>query len=224
MKFSNFGRKAAALVSTLALGAGLSSCGSGTIGYLYVLGQLTNSGSFGQISGFKIDDRTGNLTNMVNSPYTSGGTNPGNAVVFPGGRFLFVLNKGIATTATSGHCPANTGGGTISEFLIGGDGVLTFQQNYTSQGINPVWISADSSGRYLYVLDQAASYAAARRRNEVRHRRYQPTEAYPMAISPYFLSQPIPAVSRPFRTNRPRTAPAHHSTSSPWAPSPPCCA
>jgi len=157
MKFSNFGRKAAALVSTLALGAGLSSCGSGTIGYLYVLGQLTNSGSFGQISGFKIDDRTGNLTNMVNSPYTSGGTNPGNAVVFPGGRFLFVLNKGIATTATSGHCPANTGGGTISEFLIGGYGVLTFQQNYTSQGINPVWISADSSGRYLYVLDQAAT-------------------------------------------------------------------
>ncbi len=157
MKFSNLGRKAAALVSTLALGAGLSSCGSGTIGYLYVMGQLTSSGSFGQVSGFKIDDRTGNLTNMVGSPFQTGGVNPGNAVVFPGGRYLFVLNKGVATTATSGHCPANTGGGSISEFLIGGDGTLTFEQNYTSQGINPQWISADSTGRYLYILDQAAT-------------------------------------------------------------------
>jgi 6-phosphogluconolactonase (cycloisomerase 2 family) len=94
---------------------------------------------------------------MISSPYASGGANPGNAVVFPGGRYIFVLNKGIATTAPSGQCPANTGGGSISEFLVGGDGVLTFQQSYTSQGINPVWISADSSGRYLYVLDQAAS-------------------------------------------------------------------
>ncbi|HXB62969.1 MAG TPA: beta-propeller fold lactonase family protein [Acidobacteriaceae bacterium] len=157
MKFSNLGRKAAALVSTLALGACLSSCGSGTIGYLYVLGQLTSSGSFGQINGFKIDDRTGNLTNMVNSPYSSGGSNPGNAVVFPGGQYLFVLNKGIATTAPSGQCPANTGGGVVSEFLIGGDGVLTFLQNWVSSGINPVWISADPTGSYLYVLDQAAS-------------------------------------------------------------------
>jgi 6-phosphogluconolactonase (cycloisomerase 2 family) len=157
MKFCNLGRKAAALVSTLALGACLSSCGSGTIGYLYVLGQLTSSGSFGQISGFKIDDRTGNLTNMVGSPYSSGGSNPANVVVFPGGRYVFVLNKGTLATAASGHCPAATSGGVISEFLVGGDGVLTFQQNYTSQGINPVWISADASGRYLYVLDQAAT-------------------------------------------------------------------
>lgn len=157
MKFCNLGRKAAALVSTLALGACLSSCGSGTIGYIYALGQLTSAGSFGQISGFKIDDRTGNLTNMIGSPYSSGGFNPGNAVVFPGGRYMFVLNKGIATTAAPGHCPTNTGGASIAEFLIGGDGVLTFQQSYTSQGINPVWISADSSGRFLYVLDQAAT-------------------------------------------------------------------
>jgi Lactonase, 7-bladed beta-propeller len=161
MKFSNLGRKAAALVSTLALGACLSSCGSGTIGYMYALGQLTSSGSFGQISGFKIDDRTGNLTNMVGSPYSSGGSNPGNAVVFPGGRYVFVLNKGTLATAPPTTCPAATSGGVISEFLVGGDGTLTFQQNYTSQGINPVWISADSSGRFLYVLDQAATTPGA---------------------------------------------------------------
>jgi len=153
MKFSNFGRKVAALVSTLALGAGLSSCGSGTIGYLYVLGTLTNSGTFGQISGFKIDDRTGNLTNMVNSPYTSGGVNPGNAVVFPGGRFLYVLNKGTSTAGTVNACPVNTGA-SVAEYLVGGDGVLTYQGSYYSQGVNPQWLSLDSSGRYLYVIDQ----------------------------------------------------------------------
>lgn len=153
MKFRNLGRKVAALVSTLALGAGLSSCGSGTIGYLYVLGTLTNSGTFGQVSGFKIDDRTGNLTNMVNSPYTTGGTNPGNAVIFPGGRFLFVLNKGTSTPGTTNACPVNTGG-SVSEFLVGGDGVLTFQATYYTQGYNPQWLATDSSGRYLYVLDQ----------------------------------------------------------------------
>ncbi|HEY0308217.1 MAG TPA: beta-propeller fold lactonase family protein, partial [Acidobacteriaceae bacterium] len=153
MKFSNLGRKVAALVSTLALGAGLSSCGSGTIGYLYVLGTLTNSGTFGQISGFKIDDRTGNLTNMVHSPYTTGGTNPGNVVVFPGGRYVFVLNKGTSTPGTTNACPVNTGG-SISEFLVGGDGVLTFQNTYITQGYNPQWLSVDSSGRYLYALDQ----------------------------------------------------------------------
>ncbi len=105
MKFCNLGRKAAALVSTLALGACLSSCGSGTIGYIYALGQLTSSGTFGQISGFKIDDRTGNLTNMVGSPYSSGGFNPGNAVVFAGGRYIFVLNKGIPVAAPAGSMP-----------------------------------------------------------------------------------------------------------------------
>jgi len=153
MKFSNLGRKVAALVSTLALGAGLSSCGSGTIGYLYVLGTLTNSGTFGQVSGFKIDDRTGNLTNMVGSPYTTGGTNPGNAVVLSGGRYVFVLNKGTSTPGTANPCPVNTGG-SISEFLVGGDGVLTFQNTYNTSGYNPQWLAADSTGSYLYVVDQ----------------------------------------------------------------------
>jgi 6-phosphogluconolactonase len=39
-------------------------------------------------------------------------------------------------------------------FSIGGDGVLTFEQNYVSQGENSVAISVDSTGSFLYVLDQ----------------------------------------------------------------------
>jgi 6-phosphogluconolactonase (cycloisomerase 2 family) len=36
---------------------------------------------------------------------------------------------------------------------VGGDGVLTFQQNYSSRGNTPVWASVDSTGNFLYVLD-----------------------------------------------------------------------
>ncbi len=46
-----------ALVATAALGLGMTACGGGTIGYMWVLGTYYN-----QISGFKIDDYTGNLT------------------------------------------------------------------------------------------------------------------------------------------------------------------
>jgi len=143
MKLSNFGRRAAALVLTLAAGVSMTSCGSGTIGYMYVLGSLTNSGNYGQISGFKIDDQSGNLTNMVNSPFASNGVNPGNAVILDGGRYLFVLNKG--TGGTTGY---------VTEYLIGGDGILTYENTFYSQGLSPQWITADSTGQYLYVLDE----------------------------------------------------------------------
>jgi 6-phosphogluconolactonase (cycloisomerase 2 family) len=68
-----------------------------------------------------------------------------------GGRYLYVLNAGVPATATTAGVPGN-----IAMFSVGGDGTLTFQQSYNSQGTNPVWISTDSSGNYLYVLDQQA--------------------------------------------------------------------
>jgi 6-phosphogluconolactonase (cycloisomerase 2 family) len=133
----------AAMVCALAAGIGLNSCGSGTIGYLYALSELTSNGTYGQINGYKVDDQSGNLTNMVNSPYASGGINPANAVFTLAGRFLFVLNK-------------NTGGttGSVAEFLVGGDGTLTYQSSYSSQGLTPVWIGLDASNQFLLVLDQ----------------------------------------------------------------------
>ena len=46
-------------------------------------------------------------------------------------------------------------------FAVGGDGILTFQQNYFSQGTQPVWATLDGSGIYLYVLDKyAPDYSA----------------------------------------------------------------
>ena len=124
----------------MALVLGMSACGGYTVGFMWVLGTQYN-----QIAGFKIDDYTGNLTKMINSPYSSGGTNPVSLSVRVGGNFVFVANKG------TGACDGN-----ISVFAVGNDGVLTFQQSYTPPGCVPVWVTSDNTGSFLYVLMQQA--------------------------------------------------------------------
>ena len=139
MKLSKIGRVSMAFVASVAMGLGMTACGGGTIGYMWVLGTQYN-----QIAGFKIDQLTGNLTNIPGSPFTSGGVNPVSIAVKPGGRYVYVVNKATGTN------------GNIEVFSVGGDGVLTPQQSYNSQGNTPVWLSVDTSGNFLYVLDQVA--------------------------------------------------------------------
>ena len=127
MKLSLFGRLAMAVFASLALGLGMTACEGGTIGYMWVLGQQYN-----QIAGFKIDDYSGNLTNVQGSPFSSNGTLPVSLVIKPGGRFVYVINQGTCPTAGCGT--ATNTGQTIAVFSVGGDGVLTFQQSYQSQG------------------------------------------------------------------------------------------
>ena len=88
MKLSRIGQISMALAVSVAIGLGMTACGGGTIGFMWVLGT-----QFNQIAGFKIDDFTGNLTNTVGSPYGSGGTNPVSIVVKPGGRYVYVINQ-----------------------------------------------------------------------------------------------------------------------------------
>lgn len=142
MKLSLFGRIAMALFASLALGLGMTACGGGTIGFMWVLGQQYN-----QIAGFKIDDYTGNLTQIPGAPFNSNGTNPVAIAVKPGGRYIFVLNQGAnGSTSTIGT------GASIAVYSVGGDGVLTYQQSYEPQGYVPEWLTIDSTGSYLYVL------------------------------------------------------------------------
>ena len=145
MMLSRVGRISMALAVTVAMGLGMTSCGGGTVGFLWVLGTKDGANGAGQIGGFKIDNYTGNLTGIVGSPFSSAGTNPVMLALKSGGRYLYVLNAGDAMTP-----------GNIALFSIGGDGVLAYQQSYTSQGTNPVWIGTDTSGGFLYVLDQQA--------------------------------------------------------------------
>jgi hypothetical protein len=143
-----------ALVVSVAMGLGMTACGGGTIGFMWVLGTQYN-----QIAAFKIDDFTGNLTQVPHSPFTSGGTDPVSIVVKPGGRFVYVVNKGSGLPADNqGGFPCQTGqgGGLIAEFSVGGQGILTYQQSFQTQGCTPVWSTHDSTGNFLYVVDQYA--------------------------------------------------------------------
>ncbi len=146
MKFSNLGQILLASVVSVGLCLGVTSCSTSfTVGFLYVVGASTTNGASGQISGFKINNDTGRLTPIKKSPFSSAGANPIRAVVFPGGRFIYVLNSR----------PSGTTGGNIALFTVGGDGVLAFQASYSSQGNIPVSIAAGSNGgSFLYVLDQ----------------------------------------------------------------------
>jgi len=137
---------------------------------LYVTGTVTATPSGnGIISGFKINNNNGKLTAMDGLPVSSGGANPIRAVLLQGGNFVYVLNRG-ANAAGGSECtsPGTSPGpclnSNISEFAVGGNGILTFQAAFYTQGINPFRLIPDSSGNYLFALDHDApsnAYCAA---------------------------------------------------------------
>jgi 6-phosphogluconolactonase len=160
MKFRKFGRMTLALAVSLGTGLGVTSCSTDhAVGYLYVTGQQYN-----QVSGYRIDNNLGNLTPAENSPFASGGANPVKALTANAGKFLYVLNAGCGGTGqaacSSATSAANTGPN-ISLFTIGGQGGLSFQTTYTSQGNYPIQIQTDSSGSHLFVLDSQDPNPAA---------------------------------------------------------------
>jgi len=124
----------------------MTACGGGTIGYMWVLGQQYN-----QIAGFKIDDYTGNLTTVPTSPFSSGGAVPVSIVVKTGGRYVYVIDQG-----TGGSINAPGSGQAIVEYAVGGDGTLTYQDTYQTQGYVSMWAQMDATGTYLMVLDKYA--------------------------------------------------------------------
>jgi 6-phosphogluconolactonase (cycloisomerase 2 family) len=157
MKFMKFGK--ALLMTAISAGVvlGISSCvQSYTVGFLYVTGTTTASTTGeGIISGFKIDHNTGKLGSIPGMPVSSGGSNPSRAVLLTGGRFVYVLNQGVSAdgapcTATD-PCKAN-----ITQFSVGGNGILSPQGTYYTQGNNPFRLIADSTGTFLYALDHDA--------------------------------------------------------------------
>ena len=161
MKLRKFGK--ALLMSALSAGAilGVSSCvQSYTVGFLFVTGNET-AGTNGQgyINGFKIDHNTGNLIQINGLPVGSGGSNPGRTILAVASRFMYVLNRGTDST-TGGPCTATTTnctGANITQFAVGGTGVLSPQGSpYFTQGMNPFRIVTDGSGKYLYALDAVA--------------------------------------------------------------------
>jgi 6-phosphogluconolactonase (cycloisomerase 2 family) len=148
MKFRKFGQIGLALVVSLGLCFGITSCSVDfTVAFLYVTGSQYN-----QIGAFRILNNTGNLRTSAGSPYGSGGTNPVRALVSTTGRYLYVLNAGGPSSDSSGNVTYS--GANIAIFSVGGTGNLAFQQSYTSQGSGGSRFGFTSAGTFLYVLDK----------------------------------------------------------------------
>jgi 6-phosphogluconolactonase len=161
MRFKKFGKALCMGALSAGIVFGVSSCiESYAVGYLYITGTVTaQSGNNGIISGYSIDHNTGLLTAIHGLPVASGGANPVRAVLTLGSRFFYVLNRGVNGSG-SGNC-YGTGANqctnaNVTEFTVGGNGILTPQQTFFTQGINPFRLAVDATGNYLMVLDHDA--------------------------------------------------------------------
>ncbi|MGB6745736.1 MAG: beta-propeller fold lactonase family protein [Terracidiphilus sp.] len=164
MRFTKFGKTL--LIGALSAGVvfGVTSCvESYTVGFLYVTGTVTaQSGNNGIISGYKIDHNTGKLAPIDGLPVPSGGSNPVRAVLVTGSRFVYVLNRGVNKEGNGDCTPSDPClDSNITQFAVGGNGVLTYQETFSTEGANPFRLIGDSSGNYLMALDHDAPSSAA---------------------------------------------------------------
>jgi 6-phosphogluconolactonase len=149
MKFSNFGRIALALVASCALIVGTESCTYNyTEAYIIVTGSQYN-----QVGSYKEDSDTGQLYPSQGGLVSSSGNNPIRAVLLNGGRYVYVLNQGTPKVIDAAGDIQWTGAN-ISLFSIGGEGSLSYQLSYPSQGFGSKRLALSTNGSYLYVLDQ----------------------------------------------------------------------
>ena len=156
MKFTKFGKALLMSALSVAVVLGVTSCiQSYSVGYLYVTGTDTaQSSGNGIVSGFSIDHNTGRLTPARGLPVSSGGANPVRAVLAGNSRFIYVLNRGVTASGGSDCTTADPcQNSNITVFAVGGYGILTQQEQFYTQGINPFRMITDVSQTYLYVLD-----------------------------------------------------------------------
>jgi len=145
MKLSKTGQTLLAAAVSIGIGFGLISCGqSNTIDYLYI---TSNKNNPGQISVYRVDQESGALTQIPDSPYGSGGRNPVAEVASPSGSDLYVVNHDDNT---------------IVEFAIGTDAKLYPQHTYQTPGTEPTAITINQAGTLLFVVDTyQATYSDA---------------------------------------------------------------
>jgi 6-phosphogluconolactonase (cycloisomerase 2 family) len=119
-----------------------TSCTSNSIGYLFVTSDVVN-----KIYSVHVNGNNGTL--MLNSGSVgSGGMEPTREVLTTGGQWLYVLNMAS---------------GQINVFSVGSEGALTIQPQlvYTGSGANPTYITTDTSGSYIYEIEQYQASCAA---------------------------------------------------------------
>jgi 6-phosphogluconolactonase len=138
MKGKTMGRGVKALAVSMAVGLGMTACSRDyVVGYLYA----TNAKSTpGQITAYAIDFQSGALSQLPQSPVSSGGNDPVKVVAAPNGKTLYVLNQGTST---------------VVQFNINGDGSIASANTYNVVAGNatasPTAAVVDPAGKFLYV-------------------------------------------------------------------------
>jgi 6-phosphogluconolactonase (cycloisomerase 2 family) len=139
MKFRKPGQILLAIAASAIVGLGLTSCGqSNTIDFLYV---TANKNATGQIAVYWVDQESGAISPIPDSPYPSGGENPVAEVASPNGKFLYVVNHDDNA---------------IVEFAIGTDAKIYPQKTCNTPGTDPEAIAINSTGTELFIVDTYA--------------------------------------------------------------------
>ncbi|HEX3987750.1 MAG TPA: beta-propeller fold lactonase family protein [Acidobacteriaceae bacterium] len=180
MKFRKLGRIALATAASLFIGFGTQSCYYYTEAYIIVTGSQYN-----QVASYREQNQTGQLTLAPHTPTSSGGVNPIRSVLLSGGRYVYVLNEGQPKMDAAGNITWSDGN--ISLFSIGGDGSLSFQLSYPSQGMGSIRLALSATGTYLYVLDQYAPGTSS----NVTPATASPTAATPCLDSTNHVYRPV---------------------------------
>jgi len=172
MKFTIFGK--ALLISALsaALILCVTSCvESYDVGYLYVTGTDTaQSSGNGIISGFAIDHNTGFMTPVRTLPVASGGANPVRAVLTTAA--VSCMSSIAALTIRAATAPQQIPHRLQHHlFAVGGHGILTQQEQFYTQGINPFRMIVDTTQSFLMVLDHDSPYRPTHPTRTVRSSR-----------------------------------------------------
>jgi 6-phosphogluconolactonase (cycloisomerase 2 family) len=114
---------------------GLTACDNDyTLAFVYAPSE-TNSTS-GLINAYGIDNQTGKLRLLADSPIPSGGRKPVAIAAAPNQKFVYVIN----------HDDSN-----VVELSIGTDGKLYPQNTYNTTGSYPTALAVSADNKYLYV-------------------------------------------------------------------------
>lgn len=125
------------VASVLALATifGLTACDNDyTLAYVYAPSETATTS--GLINAYGIDNQTGKLRLLADSPIPSGGRKPVAIAAAPNQKFVYVIN----------HDDSN-----VVELSIGTDGKLYPQNTYNTTGSYPTSLAVSADGNYLYV-------------------------------------------------------------------------
>ena len=134
-KLARAGFSKAASLLTLTVLAGLTACDNDyTLAYVYAPSETATTS--GLINAYGIDNQTGALRLLADSPIPSGGRKPVAIAAAPNHKYIYVIN----------HDDSN-----VVELSIGTDGKLYPQNTYNTTGSYPTSLVVSSDNKFLYV-------------------------------------------------------------------------